>query len=164
MLQKTAPTRNLKATLPKKRVLVVNCYFDDSRQPIRRTSKIPQAVGPIYSPEPLPANFAKLVVTPKSQGPLEDEPCSPVFDRWSDRFDDSFDRHAAPGSLCPQQIPSECCRRRSPSSAAALAEVFDYSAGGMKNGQCDRRDFWRCYVAEKMMPRTNLAYWLGRIG
>src|SRR5258707_1177239 len=32
----------------RKRVLVVNCYFDDSRQPIRRTTKIPQAVGPIY--------------------------------------------------------------------------------------------------------------------
>ena len=37
-----------RAAKARKRVLVVNCYFDDSRQPIRRTTKIPQAVGPIY--------------------------------------------------------------------------------------------------------------------
>ena len=36
------------ANQPRKRVLIVNCYFDDSRQPFRRTTKIPQAVGPIY--------------------------------------------------------------------------------------------------------------------
>ena len=29
MQQKVAPHRNLKATLPRKRILVVNCYFDD---------------------------------------------------------------------------------------------------------------------------------------
>src|SRR5207247_1625957 len=39
---------NWHSPLPRKRVLIVNCYFDDSRQPIHRTNKIPQAVGPIY--------------------------------------------------------------------------------------------------------------------
>ena len=48
MQQRIIANRTLKANLPRKRVLVVNCYFDDSRQPIRRTSKVPQAVGPIY--------------------------------------------------------------------------------------------------------------------
>ncbi len=48
MQQRIVGNRNLKVTLPRKRVLIVNCYFDDSRQPIRRTSKVPQAVGPIY--------------------------------------------------------------------------------------------------------------------
>ena len=47
-MQETHSTTNPPATHPRKRVLIVNCYFDDSRQPIRRTSKIPQSVGPIY--------------------------------------------------------------------------------------------------------------------
>ena len=46
-MQEMQPLRNPVA-LPRKRVLIVNCYFDDSRQPIHRTNKIPQAVGPIY--------------------------------------------------------------------------------------------------------------------
>src|SRR4030095_15581575 len=57
-----------------KRVLVVNCYFDDSRQPIRRTTKLPQAVGPIY----LAAAFSRELCdvrcyTELASGPLEDE-------------------------------------------------------------------------------------------
>ena len=30
-----------KAALPRKRILIVNCYFDDTRQPLRRTTKVP---------------------------------------------------------------------------------------------------------------------------
>ncbi len=33
---------------PRKRVLVVYCYFDYSREPIRRPTKFPQAMGPIF--------------------------------------------------------------------------------------------------------------------
>ena len=46
----TSPSTNQRrdATLPRKRVLVVNCYFDDTRRPIRRTTKVPQAMGPVY--------------------------------------------------------------------------------------------------------------------
>ena len=60
--------------LPRKRVLIVNCYFDDSRQPIPRTSKLPQAVGPIY----LAGAFARKLCevrcyTEVASGPLEDE-------------------------------------------------------------------------------------------
>ena len=63
-----------RTTLPCKRILIVNCYFDDSRQPIRRTNKIPQAVGPIY----LAGAFARdtcdvRCYTEVASGPLEDE-------------------------------------------------------------------------------------------
>src|SRR6185369_148392 len=66
--------RNSTASSPLKRVLIVNCYFDDSRQPIRRTTKIPQAVGPIY----LAGAFARELCdvrcyTEVASGPLEDE-------------------------------------------------------------------------------------------
>jgi hypothetical protein len=60
--------------LPRKRVLVVNCYFDYSRQPIRRPTKFPQAVGPIY----LAGAFAREACDVRcydevSSGPLESE-------------------------------------------------------------------------------------------
>ena len=72
-MQEMQPLRRTVA-LPRKRVLIVNCYFDDSRQPIHRTNKIPQAVGPIY----LAGAFARdscdvRCYTEVASGPLEDE-------------------------------------------------------------------------------------------
>ena len=60
--------------LPRKRILIVNCYFDDSRQPIRRTQKIPQAVGPIYLAGFFDLKLCKVrCYTELASGPLEDE-------------------------------------------------------------------------------------------
>ncbi len=60
--------------LPDKRILIVNCYFDDSRQPIRRTSKIPQSVGPIYLAGAFEREFCEVrCYTELASGPLEDE-------------------------------------------------------------------------------------------
>lgn len=57
-----------------KRVLIVNCYFDDSRQPLRRTTKIPQAMGPVYLAGAFsPARCDVRVYTELYSGPLEDE-------------------------------------------------------------------------------------------
>ena len=59
---------------PRKRVLIVNCYFDDSRQPIRRTTKIPQAVGPIYLAGACARERCDVrCYTEVASGPLEDE-------------------------------------------------------------------------------------------
>src|SRR6476619_8322518 len=66
--------RRQTSRLPTKRVLIVNCFFDDSRQPLKRTTKIPQAVGPIY----LAGAFSRELCdvrcyTELASGPLEDE-------------------------------------------------------------------------------------------
>ena len=58
----------------RKRVLVVNCYIDYSREPIRRPTKFPQAVGPIF----LAGAFARdrcevRCYDELASGPLEDE-------------------------------------------------------------------------------------------
>ena len=59
---------------PRKRVLIVNCYFGDSRQPIRRTTKIPQAVGPIYLAGAFSRELCEVrCYTELASGPLEDE-------------------------------------------------------------------------------------------
>src|SRR5687768_6982340 len=58
----------------KKRVLIVNCYFDDSRLPLKRTLKFPQPMAPAY----LAGHFAResceiRCYNEVSDGPLEDE-------------------------------------------------------------------------------------------
>jgi hypothetical protein len=58
----------------RKRILIVNCYFDASHWPLRRAFKIPQAVGPIY----LAGDFSRELCdvrcyTEMASGPLEDE-------------------------------------------------------------------------------------------
>ncbi|MCA1605583.1 MAG: hypothetical protein LC775_08970, partial [Acidobacteria bacterium] len=61
-------------SLPRKRVLVVNCYFDDTRQPLRRTTKVPQAVGPIYLAGAFDRELCDVrCYTEVASGPLEDE-------------------------------------------------------------------------------------------
>ena len=44
----SAPDPMSRSYFPRKRVLVVNCYLDYSREPIRRPNKFPQSVGAIY--------------------------------------------------------------------------------------------------------------------
>ena len=69
----SAPDPMSRSSLPRKRVLVVNCYLDYSREPIRRPNKFPQAVGPVY----LAGAFARGLCEVRcydevSSGPLTD--------------------------------------------------------------------------------------------
>ena len=51
----------------------MNCYFDYSREPIRRTTKIPQAVGPIYLAGACSRELCEVrCYNELSSGPLED--------------------------------------------------------------------------------------------
>ncbi|MDX6385379.1 MAG: hypothetical protein QOK48_2952, partial [Blastocatellia bacterium] len=47
-MSESSPEQIQRSSLPRRRVLVVNCYLDYSREPIRRPNKFPHAVGPIY--------------------------------------------------------------------------------------------------------------------
>ena len=74
MRHQIAPVRTSGSTLPRRRVLIVNAYFDDSRQPIHRTNKIPQAVGPIYLAGAFSRELCEVrCYTELASGPLEDE-------------------------------------------------------------------------------------------
>ena len=171
MLQRTAPNRNLKATLPKKRVLVVNCYFDDSRQPIHRTSKVPQAVGPIY----LAGAFARELCdvscyTEVASGPLEDEKMLSGIDMLVlTGLTNSFDRMLHLAAYARTKNPKVIVVAGGPPvrSLPMLArKFFDYSCMGdiEELGEVIKETFGAAYVAEEMLPRYDLAYWLGRIG
>jgi hypothetical protein len=171
MQQKVAPHRNLKATLPRKRILVVNCYFDDSRQPIRRTSKIPQAVGPIY----LAGAFARELCdvscyTEVASGPLEDQSILSGLDMLVlTGLTNSFDRMLHLAAYARTKNPKVIVVAGGPPVRALpllARKFFDYTCMGDIEELRDviSETFGAAYVAETMLPRYDLAYWLGRIG
>ncbi len=142
--------------LPRKRVLVVNCYFDDSRQPIRRTTKVPQSVGPIY----LAGAFARELCdvrcyTELASGPLEDESLL----AWPDMLvltglTNSFDRMLHLTAYARTKNPGVIVVAGGPTVRALplLAQrVFDYSCLGDIEELADviREAFGREYVARR---------------
>ena len=170
-MQKMPQTRSVAAVAPRKRVLIVNCYFDDSRQPIHRTTKIPQAVGPIYLAGAFSRELCEVrCYTELASGPLEDE----ALLSWPDMLvltglTNSFDRMLHLTAYARTKNPKVIVVAGGPPvrSLPILSEkVFDYSCLGDIEELCDviRESFGPQYVADKMVPRYDLAYWLGRIG
>ena len=157
--------------LPRKRVLVVNCYFDDSRQPIHRTNKIPQAVGPIY----LAGAFARdtcdvRCYTEVASGPLEDESLL----GWPDMLvltglTNGFDRMLHLTAYARTKNPKVIVVAGGPPVRALpllAKKFFDYACLGdiEELSEVVAEAFGPGYVAKQMVPRYDLAYWLGRIG
>src|SRR6267142_4849394 len=135
----TAIPRTAKA---RKRVLVVNCYFDDSRQPIRRTTKIPQAVGPIYLAGAFSRELCEVrCYTELASGPLEDE----QFLSWPDvlvltGLTNSFDRMLHLTAYARTKNPKVIVVAGGPSvrSLPLLArKVFDYACLGDIEELCE---------------------------
>jgi hypothetical protein len=157
--------------LPRKRVLIVNCYFDDSRQPIHRTNKLPQAVGPIY----LAGAFARELCdvrcyTEVASGPLEDERLL----SWPDMLvltglTNGFDRMLHLTAYARTKNAKVIVVAGGPPVRALpllAKKVFDYTCLGDIEELCKviGEAFGAEYVAKQMIPRYDLAYWLGRIG
>ncbi len=169
-MQEMLPPRS-SAVLRRKRVLIVNCYFDDSRQPIRRTNKIPQAVGPIY----LAGAFARDLCdvrcyTEVASGPLEDERLL----GWPDMLvltglTNGFDRmlHLAAYARSKNQKVIVVAGGPAVRALPLLSKkFFDYTCLGdiEELGEVIAEAFGTGYVEKQMLPRYDLAYWLGRIG
>lgn len=159
------------AGLPRKRVLIVNCYFDDSRQPIRRTTKVPQAVGPIYLAGAFSRELCEVrCYTELASGPLEDESLL----SWPDvlvltGLTNSFDRMLHLTAYARTKNPKVIVVAGGPpvrSLPLLSKKVFDYACLGDIEELCDviRDSLGVEYVAETMLPRYDLAYWLDRIG
>jgi hypothetical protein len=163
--------RTPEAGLPRKRVLIVNCYFDDSRQPMRRTTKVPQAVGPLY----LAGAFSRELCdvrcyTELASGPLEDESLL----SWPDvlvltGLTNSFDRMLHLTAYARTKNAKVIVVAGGPpvrSLPVASRKIFDYTCLGDIEELRDviTDSLGGDYVAETMLPRYDLAYWLGRIG
>jgi hopanoid C-2 methylase len=157
--------------LRKKRVLIVNCYFDELRWPICRSKKIPQAMAPAY----LAGAFSKelcdvLLYSELASGPLESE----ALFGWPDMLvltglTTAFDRMLHLTAYVRTKNPRAIIVAGGPPIRALpdfSHHFFDYCCmGDVEQMQEVVRDaFGPDYVAEEMVPRFDLSYWVGQIG
>ena len=162
-----SPIQNSRSHFPRKRILVVNCYFDYSREPIRRPSKFPQAVGPIF----LAGAFSRELCEVRcydevSSGPLENE----LLLSWPDMLvltglTHCFDRMLHLTAYARTKNAKVIVVAGGPAVRALplLAEkFFDYSClGDIEELRAVIADTWgEAYLAEQMLPRFDLAYWI----
>ncbi len=162
-----SPIQNSRSLFPRQRVLVVNCYFDYSREPIRRPSKFPQAVGPVF----LAGAFSRELCEVRcydevSSGPLENESLL----GWPDMLvltglTHCFDRMLHLTAYARTKNAKVIVVAGGPAVRALplLSEkFFDYSClGDIEELRAVIADTWgEAYVAEQMLPRFDLAYWI----
>jgi hypothetical protein len=152
---------------PRKRVLVVNCYVDETRAPLARLHKVPQPMGPVY----LAAAFARdacdvRLYNELSHGPLEDEALlawpdmlvltglTTAIDRM--RHLTAYARSKNPavvvvaGGHAVRALPRYC------------RTLFDYCCDGDVEQLADvvAEVFGRAWVAERPEPRFDLCNWM----
>ncbi len=151
----------------RKRVLIVNCYFDDTRRPIRRTTKVPQAMGPVY----LAGAFERATCDVRlynelTSGPLEDEQLL----GWPDMLvltglTNCFDRLLHLTAYAKTKNPRVVVVAGGPpvrQLPRLAAQFFDYCCLGDIEELRDiaRAVFGAEYAATDMLPRFDLAYWI----
>jgi len=155
----------------RKRVLIVNCYFDTTREPIPRTYKIPQTIAPVVLAGELSTSACEVRVhNEHAQGHLTDR----ALLGWADMLvltglTPALDRMlhltayartlnskvvVVAGGPAVRSLPGYCGR------------FFDYACTGDVEalGDVVRDAFGKDYVAEVSSPRFDLATWIGRIG
>jgi hypothetical protein len=155
----------------KKRVLIVNCFFDDSRLPARRTTKFPQAMGPVYLAGAFHIERCEVrLYNEVDSGPLTDEATL----EWPDMLvltglTNSFDRMLHLTAYARTKNARVIVVAGGPTIRALplLAEqFFDYCClGDIEELRDVVVDAWgKEFLAEEMLPRYDLAYWMRRMG
>lgn len=153
-----------------KRILIVNCYFDDSHGPVRRPRKVPYAMGPVY----LAGAFSPLceirLYNEVASGPLEDEQLL----AWPDMLvltglTNAFDRMLHLTAYARTKNPRVIVVAGGPPIRALpmlSRRFFDYPCPGdiEQLREVILESFGAAFAAEEMVPRYDLAYWLGNIG
>jgi hypothetical protein len=155
--------------LPRKRILIVNCFFDELRLSMHRSNKIPQAMAPAY----LAGAFSKELCdihlhSELTTGQLESE----ALLGWPDMLvltglTNAFDRMLHLTAYVRTKNPKAVVVAGGPAIRALprlSGRFFDYSCSGdveqMK--EVIRDAFGAAYAADQIMPRFDLAYWVGR--
>ena len=165
----SSPTRYLPSS--RKRVLIVNCFFDDSRLPARRTTKFPQAMGPVFLAGAFDRERCEVrLYNEVDSGPLTNETTL----GWPDMLvltglTNSFDRMLHLTAYARTKNPRVIVVAGGPTIRALpfLAQrFFDYCClGDIEELREVILDAWgEEFVAEDMLPRYDLAYWMRRMG
>lgn len=155
----------------KKRVLIVNCFFDEMRFKIGRNTQVPQAMGPVY----LAGAFSPHTCTIKlynemSGGPLEDEKLL----SWPDMLvltglNTAFDRMlhlTAYARTKNEQVIVVAGGPAIRSLPNLSRRYFDYTClGDVEELQQVIEDaFGKDHVSGQMKPRYDLANWMTHYG
>lgn len=157
--------------LPTRRILVVNCYFDDSHRPLRRTLKVPQAMGPAYLAGALARERCEVrLYNELSSGPLED----PHLLAWPEilvltSLTNGFDRMLHLTAYARSLNPAVVVVAGGPAVRALphlAGRFFDYACQGdvEELREVITDVFGAGHAAEEIIPRFDLAYWMGRLG
>jgi hopanoid C-2 methylase len=155
----------------KRRVLIVNCYFDDIREDIPRTRKIPMPMGPAYLAGAFDPRVCDVRVYDEfSSGALRD----PKLLAWPEMvvltgLTTSFDRMlhiAAYVRTLNERVPIVAGGPGIRSFPSHAQQFFDYCCLGdiEELRKVAREVFGSNAVAENMHPRFDLAYWIRNVG
>jgi hypothetical protein len=155
----------------RKRALIVNCYFDETRLSIARTRKIPQAMAPVWLAGAFPAERWEVKVHSELySGPLEDEGLL----GWPDMLvltgmNTAFDRMLHVTAYARTRNPRVIVVAGGPlvrALPALCARFFDYCCSGdvEQLREVVRDAFGEGFAAAHLRPRFDLAPWIGRIG
>ena len=155
----------------KKRVLIVNCYLDDIHRSIARSHKVPPAMGPVYLAGAFSRELCEVrLYNEQSSGPLKDEKLL----SWPDMLvltglTTSLDRMLHWTAYARTQNEKVIVVAGGPPIRALpqySSRFFDYVCLGdieeMREVIADA--FGKDYLADEMIPRYDLADWIGRIG
>lgn len=155
----------------RRRALVVNCYADETRRPVARTWKIPQTLGPIFLAGGLNPDLWEIrLYNELCHGPLEDARVlawadlvvltglTTAIDRM--RQITAYARTANPrvvvagGGHAVRALPSYTRGFLDYACRGDIEEIRDAVADA----------FGAEYAADEMVPRFDLADWIGRLG
>ncbi len=161
---------NLRRESGRKRVLVVNCYFDELRRPVRRRTKIPQAMGPAYLAGAFSRELCDIrLYSELYSGPLEDAELL----AWPDMvvltgLTTSLDRMRHVTAYARTKHKGVVVVAGGPAVRAFpryCSQFFDYCCLGdvEQLGEVIADAFGRAYMAEEITPQFDLAHWIGRL-
>jgi hopanoid C-2 methylase len=152
-----------------KRVLIVNCYFDELRLPIRRSNKFPQAMAPAYLAGAFSPDLCDVqLYNEQASGPLTNE----TVLGWPDMLvlsglTSAFDRMRHLAAYVRTKNPEVIVVAGGPPVRALpnlSRKFFDYGCtGDVEQLQEVITDaFGPDYIAAEMLPRFDLASWVGK--
>lgn len=162
----TPPSKRQGRTPAKKRILIINCFFDDSRQSVGRTNKVPWGMGAAFLAGACSRELCEIRLHNEvHSGPLTD----PELLGWPDMLvltglTNSLDRmlhltaYARTGNERVIVVAGGPVVRTFPLLAK---RYFDYCCEGDVEQLQDviAEAFGREFVSEEMVPRFDLAYW-----
>lgn len=157
----------------KKRVLIVNCYFPEIRQPVRLPNEVPNTLAPVFLAGAFHREHCDVrCYNEVSSGFLE--VFAPDLLAWPDMIVltglvVAFDRMLHVTAYVRSKNPKVVVVAGGQAIRAVpryAEQFFDYTCLGDAEqlGEVIAEAFGQVYVAEKVEPRYDVAYWIRSIG